>query len=367
MLTVAASLLVQTMRAVTALPLGFDSTNVIAIGLSPDRTKVDTLAARAAFESELLEAIRALPDVVAAGVGTRPLDGGGMGAGITRPEDPLVDIRISVDAVSPGYLEALGARLTSGRFFAESDHSTAPLVALINDSAARQYWPEGALGRTLIFNRQPIQVVGTLGDVRTGELEEDPPPILYFPSVQTRNFSSNSMLVRTSVPAEDVIPAIRAQVRRIDPKLPLTGVETLEQRLARALAQRQFTLWLVGLFSVIAMILAAIGIYGVISESVGQRIPEIGVRMTLGATSASVMALILREGVVLILAGVAIGTGAALAANGVMSAFVFGVQTTDIASYAAACVALVAATLAACSFPARRAVRIDPVIALRHH
>ncbi len=361
MLTVAATLLVQTVRAVMALPLGFKPANVIAIGLSQDangRTKAD-------FDSQFVTAIRSLPGVVAAGVGGRPLGGSGLGTALRRPEDPGQMVTISVDAVSTGYLEALGARLATGRFFTSDDREGAPRVALVNEAAVRQHWPGGALGRTFLDGKHQVTIVGVLADIRYKGLEEDPQPILYLPDLQAATFWTNTVLIRTTGNPRDLLPALRTLVKSVDPKLPVSRVETLEERLAAVLAPRRFTLWLVGLFSIIALVLAVVGLYGLISESVGQRVPEIGVRMALGATAASVVALILRQGGMMIAIGVVLGVGGALAINGVMSSFVFGVRTTDAVSYVTAAVGLLAVTFAACLVPARRAARIDPVVALR--
>jgi putative ABC transport system permease protein len=364
-LAVAASLLVQTIRTLTALPLGFDPANVVAISVSPDRSRVDTTAARAAYEAELLARVRAIPGVVAAGTGLRPLGGGGLGAGIHLPEDPETQISIDVDPVSPGYLEALGVRLLAGRFFAESDHLKSPHVALVNQAAARRYWPDGPIGRIVLFSKQRIQVIGVLDDVRRGELEEEPEPTLYLSSRQTANFSANNMLVRTTADPTELIGMIRTVVKSHDPTVPLNRVETLEDRLASALAPRRFTLALVGLFSAVALLLAGIGVYGVVSESVGQRVPEIGVRVTLGASTASIVVLIVRQGAKMIVVGLAVGIAVALLGNGLMSSFVFGVTTLEPWAYGSAGCVLMLAMLAACIGPARRAARIDPVLALR--
>jgi hypothetical protein len=270
-----------------------------------------------------------------------------------------------MDAVGPGYLEALGARLVAGRFIDERDDASSPRVALVNEAAARQHLGGSAMGRTILKDTLPILIVGVLADVRRAALEEEPQPTLYLPSAQTNTFWTNNMLVRTSGDPRDVLPAIRTAVRRIDPELPLTRIQTLAERLNEALAPRRFTLWLVGLFSIVALGLAVVGIYGVVAESVAQRVPEIGVRMALGATAGSIMRLILRQGAVMIAIGVGSGVSVALVLKGVMSAFVYGIHTTDAGSYLTACGALVAATLAACAIPAHRATRIDPTVALR--
>jgi predicted permease len=288
-----------------------------------------------------------------------------MGTSIRLPSNPSTSIPINASTVGPGYLEALGARLATGRFFADSDSSTGPPVAVVNQTAERQHWSGDAVGQRILLDKQTVIIVGVLADVRQSGLEVEPAPTLYLPSAQTNSFWTNNLLVRTTGDPRELLPAVRTVVRQAYPALPLSRIETLQEHLDRVTAPRRFTLWLVGLFSTIALCLSVIGIYGVIAESVAQRIPEIGVRMALGASSGSVMRMVLRQGAWLIALGLALGTGAALAMNGVMTAFVFRVPTTDALSFAAACATLAAAGLFACALPARRAARIDPVIALR--
>ncbi len=366
MLVVAAGLLVRTLRTVGALDLGFDPRNVISVGLTPDLKKYAGVDGKARFEAELISRVRSLPGVVAAGIGSRPLGGGGMGTRVTLPEDPESERPISVDAVGPGYLEALGARLVSGRFVNERDVSSSTAVALVNEAAARSFWPNvPAVGRSIVNDGEVLQIVGVVSDVRRAALESEPQPTLYFPSAQTRVFWINNMLVRTTGDPRHVLPAVRAVMRQLDPVQALTRIQTLEERVGEATAGRRQILALVGLFSLIALILAVVGVYGVVAESVAQRVPEIGVRMALGATSADVIRLILLQGSWMVVLGLIVGVMASAALNRVMAGFVFRVSTTDPGTYAIACLCLAAATLAACAIPAARAARVDPVLALR--
>jgi len=352
------------MREVNSLPLGYDPSGVLSIGIAPDFRAMSRAPAKARLEADLINGSRSLPGVIAAGVGPRPLLAG-MGTAIELPSNPSSSIGIGVDAVGPGYLEALGARLAAGRFFDERDGPRQAPVAIVNETAEKRYWPGGALGQQLLHNKQTVAIVGVLADVRRTGLEVEPEPTLYLPSGQTATFWSNNLLVRTSGDPRELLPAIRTVVRHAYPSLPLARVETLQGRLDMVTAPRRFTLWLVGLFSIVALGLAVIGIYGVVAESVAQRVPEIGVRMALGASAGGVMRMVLRQGAWMIAIGVALGTAAALAMNGVMAAFVFRVPTTDPLSFGVACLALIAASLLACAVPARRASRVDPVIALR--
>jgi putative ABC transport system permease protein len=364
-LTVCAGLLVRTVRAVGALPLGFDPSDVISVGLSPDLGRVQRTVGKAQYEEDLVEAIRSVPGVLTAGIGSRPLGPGSAGTAFALPESPAQLVRIDVNAAGPGYLEALGAKLTAGRFFDDKDRATTTAVALVNETARRQHFASGALGREILVDEIPTRIIGVLDDVRMTELEAEPRPMLFLPSGQTRTFWTNNILIRTTGDPRAALPAIRTVVQRVDPELPLTRIQTLEDTLTKALAPRRFTLSLVGLFSIIAGALAVVGIYGVVMEAVAQRVPEIGVRMALGATPHGILRMVLAQGGVLIAGGMALGEAAALAMNGAMSAFVFRVPTTDPTSYLGAALGLTLATLAACAIPARRAARIDPVVALR--
>jgi putative ABC transport system permease protein len=365
MLVVATGLLVRTLRTVGGLELGFDPSNVISIGLTPDIRQYAG-PAKVQFESDLITRVRSLPGVVAAGIGSRPLGGGAFATEVTLPESPGQAIPISLDVVGPGYLDALGARLTNGRAFDARDVAGAPQVALVNAAGASRLWPgQAAVGRFLAIEDHRIEVVGVVADVRRKGLEADVEPTLYLPSAQKLRFSTGNMLVRTHSAPEEILPAIRAIMRQVDRNQALTRVQTLAARLGEALAPRRQMLWLVGLFSMMALGLALVGVYGVMAESVAQRVPEIGVRMALGATGADVVQLVLRQGSLMIALGLMLGIAGAAALNRVMSGFVFRVSTTDPGTFAVACVCLTAATLAACVVPAARASRIDPVLALR--
>jgi putative ABC transport system permease protein len=365
MLVVAAGLLVRTLRAVGALDLGFEPAHVLTIGITPDMRQYRG-PAKAQFEQDLMTRVRAVPTVSAAGIGSRPLGEGTFATSIRLTEQSAETIDISLDVVGDGYLEALGARLTSGRPFSDRDVAEGPAVALVNAAAAAKLWPDrAAVGRTFRLEENLVDVVGVVSDVRRRDLEADVAPTIYLPSAQQPRFWTNNMLVRTTGAPDAVLPAVRAIMRQLDGDQALTRIQTLEERLAAATAPRRQMLWLVGIFSALAFGLALVGVYGVMAEAVAQRVPEIGVRMALGATSADVVRLILRQGGLLMLLGVILGLGGATALNRLMSAFVFRVSTTDPGTYVVAGLCLAAASLIACAIPAARAVRVDPVIALR--
>ncbi len=364
-LVVAAGLLVRTVRAVGALPLGFNPSRTLSVGLSGSSQDF-ARAGAVSSDLELVSRVRALPGVVAAGIGAKPL-GAGLGTVMRPAGDASRQVDIGVDSVSPGYLEALGGSLVAGRFFDGRDTAASPGVAILSAAAAQHFWPGGhAVGQLIETpGEKRFEVVGIVGDVRRTGLEETPGPTVYFPSVQATNFHVNNLLIRTVDDPAALVPAVRSIMRQVDPEQALVRIQTLEETLRRATAPRRFTLQLVGAFSVIALVLAMVGIYGVVAESVARRVPEIGIRMALGATAREVMTLILRQGAWMLAIAVPLGLAGAVAMRGVLSSFLFGVQPGDPPSYALAVIALVVTTLAACAVPAWRAATIDPVLALR--
>jgi putative ABC transport system permease protein len=276
-------------------------------------------------------------------------------------------VQVGIDAASPGYVPALGATLVRGRFFSDSDTATSPRVAIVNQTAARRLWgDEDPVDTSLLIDTRPAQIVGVIADVRRGGLEAGPAPAVYLPNVQSMQISINNVLVRTDGDPREVLPAVRAIMRELDGDQPLARIATLDDVIREATAPRRFNLQLVGLFAALALGLAILGIYGVISESIAQRIPEIGVRMALGAAPSDVVRMVLSHGRSLVGLGLILGVAGAYALKRAMASLVFGVPVTDPFAYGAGCACLLAVTLVACAIPAVRAARIDPVVALRN-
>ena len=366
MLTVASGLLVRTMRAVEGLELGFQPDHVLAIGLSPDYKKYGGLPGVHQFSARLLDRMKSHPGIVAAGVGSRPLGGGGASTVVRVSGGSPDGIRAGMDATSPGYFTALGLSLTAGRLFTDADDQHAPAAAILNERAVRDLaMGDSPVGRTVEVDTASMQVVGVVADTRRGALEAEPPPAIYFPFLQSTRMSTGQLLIRTNGDPLAIVGDVRNIVAELDPDLALTRIQTLEDRLDESLAPRRFILRLVGLFSLLALGLAMIGLYGVIAESVAQRVPEIGVRMALGAAPSDILRLVMTQGGWMVAIGVALGIGGAIALRDSMASFVFGVPTSDPLSFAVAALSLVVATLIACLVPARRAAAVDPVIALR--
>ena len=365
MLAVGATLMVRTVRALNALDLGFDPTQVVSVRLSS--TEPDLQSAQE-LQMTIAERVKALPGVRAAGVGGGPLEGGMFVRGLVVPGTARDFGSVRVDAVSPGYFEALGARLIAGRFFTSRDAiAGGPPVTLVNESAARAFWgASDPIGKTILLGKPPeLQVVGVVADMRGSTLEQDPGPTLYQLSNQSRNFLAGAMLIRVDGDAQALVPRIRQVIRTLRPHQPFDGVEPLQARIDRAMAPRLFVMRLMGLFSLLALTLAIVGVYGVLAALVTQRIPEIGVRMAFGATTPDVRTLIVGQGARLVAIGLAAGLGGALLLRGSMTSLVYGIETFDAAAYVFASLGLAAATLAAAAVPATRASRVDPVAALR--
>jgi putative ABC transport system permease protein len=364
MLAVAASLMVRTVQALNAIDLGFDPSAVVAADL---RFSWDSLARTQDMQMAVIERVKAMPGVKAAGIGGGPLAGGMFAGGLTIPGDSRELPFVRVDAVSPGYFEALGVRLLAGRFFEPGDAlRDGRALILVNQTAARLFWKDGAaVDRVLRFNKVDMYVIGVIADLRGATLEEDAGPAIYQLSNQSKNFLAGSMLIRVDGDSDALVPQIRAVIRSIDRETPFSGITTLQSRIDQAMAPRLFVLRLIGLFSILGLLLAIVGVYGVLAEFVVQRVPEIGVRMAFGATASDVLTLVLGHGSKLVIGGLVLGLAGAVLLRGVMTTMVYSVRTSDPSSYVAATVLLFAATVAACALPARRAARLDPAVALR--
>lgn len=365
MLVVASALMVRTMRSLGDLELGFDPRSAISIGITPDYRKYGGFAGVHAFEAALMARLNAHPGVVAAGVGGKPLSATAV-TSIGVPDGPEVGLRVDMDAISPDFFVALGLQLREGRHFNSADDASAPRVAILNVAAVRALWPDGhAVGRVVLSGKRPIEVVGVVGNVRRRSIEKEPPPVIYLPHLQANQLLVNNMIVRTHGDPRDMLGEVRRIMAQLDPDQALIQVATLEEVLSDALAPRRFILRLIGLFSTLALGLALLGVYGVVAESVAQRVPEIGIRMALGARQVDVVGMILLQGVWMAAAGVTIGACGAFAARDVMTSFVFGVPTSDPVAYVVAGLCLAATAILASLVPARHAAAIDPVIALR--
>jgi predicted permease len=333
------------------------------------------VAERAAFHQRLLTLLREQPGVVSAGSAARlpfaaqldSTDAQGLVrftlAGRSAPPDAQPSARVEI--VSTGYLETLGVPLVEGRAFDARDTLGSAPVALVNRELVRRYFPgETLVGKSVSSGRRAPTIVGVVADVKTTALAIRPEPILYIPMEQSPLFRTR-LAVRTHGDPQAMLPTIRRLVQSIDPELPVFEVKPLTQIAADGIATQRFAVWLFGLFAALALVLSMIGAYGVVAYAVANRLPEFGVRAALGASPGQLLALVLRQGILLAAIGIATGIGLSLLATRSLRGLLFGVGPFDAPTFAVVAVLFGAAVLAACLRPARRAGRVDPMTALR--
>jgi putative ABC transport system permease protein len=376
-LIVAAGLLTRTFFQLLAVDPGFRPERVLTFELSLPASKYTDQDHIVSFYSEALRKIQSLSGVQAAGVTeVIPMDGATEDTALRIPGRLITsrrDIPFSnYTIVSPGYFSAVGNPILRGREFQESDTAVSEPVTIINEAMAKKYWPgQDPIGKQVGPGspRYPVAtIVGIAANVKRLSLRESPPPEMYvvytqkvWPSMVTMD-----VVVRTTQAPASIVPGARDAIRSIDPDLPLANIKPLSDVVADSMSQARFSALLLTAFGALALILATIGMYGVISYSVAQRTQEIGIRMALGAQPRSVLEMVIGQGARLALAGIAIGLIAAFGVAKLIGSFLYGVQPGDPLTFAAVSALLLAVALLACYIPARRAMRIDPMIALRY-
>jgi putative ABC transport system permease protein len=380
-LLVGAALLARSLWALEGVPTGFSPAQVLAMDVSlPVATYAE--GEQVPFYDRLQQHITAVPSVVAVGAtNILPLSGNYDSRGVQIEDHPKPDGQGEAPqarSVTPGYFAAMGVPLLRGRWFDARDVEGAPRVVVISQAMARRYWPgEDPLGRRITFNsgiprelQQVVggpgsrEVVGIVGDVRHLELDEHDVPTFYTPHAQQPSYHTMTLVVRSSQSATALAGAVRAALREMDATVPLYQVRTLEQVLSRAVATPRLRATLIGLFALLAALVASLGVFGVISYLVTERTHEFGVRMSLGATAADVGRLVVSDGLRAVLAGLGAGMLAAWALARMLQAFLFGVSAADPISYGAATGVLLISVVGAMLAPARRASRIQPLRAL---
>jgi putative ABC transport system permease protein len=278
--------------------------------------------------------------------------------------DPQADYRV----ISSDYFRAMGIPISKGREFAESDNAEAPPVGIINEAMARRYWPnEDPLGKRLRIDEEDpwMEIVGVVADVKHHGLDSQAKFELYVPYLKDP-WPFMTLVVRGGPGTTGMANAMRSEVWAVDKDLPVPDIKPMEQLLKDSVAGRRFNMLLLGLFGAVALVLAAVGIYGVMSYAVTQRTREIGIRMALGATRSDLLRLVVGEGMTLALIGVAIGLGASFALTRVITSLLFSVGATDPATFVLISMLLAGVALAACLVPALRAMKVDPMSALRY-
>jgi putative ABC transport system permease protein len=324
------------------------------------------------FHRQLVDRIRALPGVVDATIASdRPFGGGFQRSVFIEGQEPSPGGRgvlVQVNNIGLGFFDTLRISLLRGRTFAETDAEKSPKVLIINEAMANRFWPEqDALGKRLkLFGDEEYrQVVGVVADSKYNSLTEPRRPFMYLPLLQEYSPQIN-LHVRTSSEPKAIIAALRGEVQALDPSLPALNIETLTDRIGRSLGGERTQATLLGSGGVLALLLAAVGLYGVMSYSVAQRTREIGIRMALGAGRGNVMGLVLKQGVTLVSAGVVLGLTGAFITTRLLASLLFGVSAKDPLTFAATSATLLIVALLASYMPARRATKVDPIIALRY-
>jgi putative ABC transport system permease protein len=378
-LLVGAGLMVRTLLELHSVSPGFDSSKVLTMSVSVTRTKFPTPAAAINFFNEVLRRVRAVPGIESAGViDALPLNGdGGSHQPFSiegRPVLPMADQpEIDVRLISPGYLPAMHVPLIRGRDLEDFDAAGRPGAALISESLARRFWPnEDPIGKHLTLTFFPDvdrQVVGIVGNVKLDSLDETRPvdtiyvalAQLSVPKGSTWESFGLTLAARATSDPHGVVSAVTDAVHQVGPDIPVLKVLSMDEVIAQSVSPQRFNLLLLSSFAGLALLLAGVGIYGVLSYTVRRRVREIGIRMALGATDCDVLKLVVSDGMKPILVGVAIGLAAALALSRLIASLIFGVRPTDPLTFAAVSVLLVAVGILANIVPAYRATRIEPV------
>jgi len=374
-LLVCAGLLIRTVARLQNVDAGFNATNILAMNIGLPQAKYPKPENVIAFNKEIVERISALPGVKAAGTtSVLPLSANFDGRGLAVEDHPKPrgeEITVDLYVTTPGYLKAMEIPLLSGRMINDQDTKDSPNVALINKTMAAQLWPTAdPLGKRIKFpgsdkNPQPWRtIVGTVSDVSQYALDKTPPMQIYLPHNQFPT-SFNSIVVRTQNDPTAMIGAIRREIQAVDKDQAVFNVTTLGQLIGDSILIRRFFMLLLLVFAALALVLAAVGIYGVMSYVASQRTYEIGIRMALGAQAHDVLKLIIANGMALTLIGVAAGLAGAFVLTRLMAGLLFGVSATDAITFLIVSVGLTLVALLACYIPARRATKVDPLVALR--
>lgn len=380
-LLVGAALMINSFMRLQRVDPGFDPESVLTLRVDLAGERYAGGAQRLAFYRDMLERVEALPGVRRSGMVTMlPLGGNGITLGITIEGAPVAsdeqsprDMKFSsFRVVTPGYFESMGIPIVRGRDVSERDTDAGPGVAVISEAMARTYWPgDDPLGRRFKLGRSPDtpwkEVVGVVGDVRQSELRDEPAPAMYVPASQSHPTFAAPRMLTIDVAGDPmaIAPAVRQVIQAIDPNQPVSRVRRLSAIVSESVSQPRFYAALLGAFGIVALLLAALGVYGVIAYSVGQRAHEIGLRLALGAERRDILRMVLGQGIGVTTVGLLLGlAGAALLAR-LLSSLLFGVTVTDPVSFLTASAVLAAVALVACYVPARRAMQLDPMVTLR--
>ena len=384
LLLIAAGLFVRSLRSAHAIDPGIDVDRLVSAPLGINLLRYTSAQGRA-FYQQVLERAERLPGVESASVARVAMLGGGgrvlsvhvegrasshdrvlsEGGGAATVGDATV---INANVVGPRFFETVGIRLLHGRDFDSRDTEQAPPVLVINAAAARLHFPDASpIGQRISVDGPDgpwREVVGIVRDSKYGSLGEDAVPVAYLPLAQNHE-TGMTLYVRASVPPGSLAPALRREIQQLEPNLPVPDIRTMSETIGTSLYAARMGAWMIAAFGGLALLLAVVGIYGVLSFSIARRTREMGIRLALGAATRQVFLLVIRDGMWLVALGTIIGLAAAIAGARSLRAFLYGISPTDVPSFAAAIAVLGLVALAACAIPARRAIRVDPVATLR--
>lgn len=370
-LLVTTGLFVRTLRNLQEVSPGFDSAGVVNARMELDRNRYGP-AAGIAFYAQLLRQVQDQPEVSSAALSLSvplqigPDSRGRFTSAVPPAGSGLEPLFLEYNLVSPGYFETLGIPLRQGRDFSPADREGAPPVVIVNEALAHAFWPgKNPVGQRLFLGERSQEVIGVVGDLRLKTLESGPSPLLYRPFAQAYD-AGLTLHVRTGAPLSLVAERLQDLMAKMDPSIPLYEVSLYDQQIRRAVAQPRLLSTLFGAFSLIAVFVTAIGLYGTLAYSVSRRTRELGIRIALGARASEIVSLVLRRGLALTLAGLVLGVGTAIWTTSVFASLLFGVEPTDPVVFFLVCLLLAGVGLAASSLPAYSATRVDPMAVIRH-
>jgi len=371
LLFMGAGLLLRSFVRLLRVDPGFESQNVLTMNVSLPTVKYARPEQQIAFFDEVLRRVSALPGVRNAAISAAlPLSAKRITPvlpegqpDVPLPRRPFIDI----EAISPQWFQTMRVPLRDGREFTVADNAQAPKVLIVNETFARRFWPnQNAVGKHITVGRSPApaEVIGVAADAKNNGLEQEAQAQLYLPFPQLP-WGDMNLLVRTAVPPQTITSAVRAQIAAVDPDQPITNIQTVEELMASSRSQPRFTMLLLGAFSATALVLAVIGIYGVLAYSVAQRQHEFGIRLALGARRADILHLVVRQGLMLAIAGIAAGLVASFFLTSLLSSIVYKVSTRDLLTFSLTPALFLCIALLASYLPARRATKVDPIEALK--
>ncbi len=376
-LLVCAGLLIKSFWLLGSVDPGFKPENVLTMKIDLPQSRYREIPLQTAFRRNLLERLNSTPGVEAAMISEIHLSGEDLTHNFLiegrPPLSPGEEPELPVRSIAGDYFRVMNVPLVQGRALSDEDREGAPIVGVVNQSFVREYFPdENPVGARIRWAAQPqvqwMTIVGVVGDVKHYGLNQPEQPAFYYSYMQSEQPWKRwmSLVVRSSAAEATVLDQVKTQIRALDNQIPVTRVQTMKEVMAASVEAQRFNMTLMGIFASVALTLASVGIYGVMSYSVAQRTREIGIRSALGATRSDVLSLVLKDGLRLTVVGLATGIAAAIAATRLMSSLLYGVSATDPATFAVVSIILTGVALGACFVPARRAAKVDPMIALRY-